>query len=99
MRKIDVADDIVALGTFKTHASALLRRMRATRRPLVITRSGRPAAVVLTPEEFAGIDYRELVRAKVTRTLERLEKNGRTISEATVVRRAKARIRTVARGR
>jgi prevent-host-death family protein len=57
MRTLHVAEDIVPIGEFKTHASELLRRLATSRRPLVITQNGRPAAVVLTPEEFDSLGY------------------------------------------
>ena len=65
MRKVNVAEDIVPIGQFKTHASALLRRMRAQNRPLVITQSGRPTAVVVTPEEFEALGERARVIRKI----------------------------------
>ncbi|WP_437621917.1 type II toxin-antitoxin system Phd/YefM family antitoxin [Sorangium sp. So ce1151] len=70
MRTLHVADDIVPIGEFKTHASELLRRLHANRRPLVITQNGRPAAVVLTPEEFDALGYREFVKAKIKAGIE-----------------------------
>lgn len=69
-RPINVAEDIIPIAQFKTHASEYLRRMKRTRRPMVITQSGKPAAVVLTPEEFEELGYREYVKARVKAGLE-----------------------------
>lgn len=69
-RRINVAEDIVPIAQFKTHASEYLRRMKRTRRPMVITQSGKPAAVVLTPEEFEELGYREYVKARVRAGIE-----------------------------
>ncbi len=47
-----VAQDIVPIGEFKAHLSERIRELRGRRRPLVITQSGKAAAVLLAPEEF-----------------------------------------------
>ncbi len=47
-----MSQDILPLGEFKTHASRVLRRLREARRPIVITQNGRPAGVLISPEEF-----------------------------------------------
>ncbi len=44
--------DTWTVATAKAHFSAVLERARG-RGPQVITRNGRPAAVVVTPEEWA----------------------------------------------
>jgi prevent-host-death family protein len=36
----------------------VVRRLREHRRPVVITQSGKPAAVLLSPEEFDRLIYR-----------------------------------------
>jgi prevent-host-death family protein len=64
-KKINVAEDIIPIGEFKTHAAQVLRQMHKTRRPLIITQNGRAAAVVLTPDEFEDLGYREFVKAKI----------------------------------
>jgi prevent-host-death family protein len=92
VRKINIVEDIVPIGEFKTHASQLLRRMRDTRSPLVITQNGRPSAVVITPEEFEELGYREFVRAKVRAGIVSAER-GRTVSAATLRNRLRARVR------
>jgi prevent-host-death family protein len=52
MKALQVAEDILPLGEFKTHASRVIRRLRAVKRPIVITQNGKPAAVLLTPQDF-----------------------------------------------
>ena len=52
MNELQVAEDILPLGHFKTHASALLKGIKINNRPIVITQNGKPAAVVLSPAEF-----------------------------------------------
>jgi len=59
MKFVHVSEDILPIGEFKTHASRVLRRLRATQRPIVITLNGKPAAVLITPEEFDRLYERE----------------------------------------
>ncbi len=72
-KSIQISEDIVPLHEFKSNASKLLKRLHQTGRPMVVTQNGRPAAVVVTPEEFDLLTYRRrlldsiqegLVRAK-----------------------------------
>ncbi|HEX9734344.1 MAG TPA: type II toxin-antitoxin system Phd/YefM family antitoxin [Thermoanaerobaculia bacterium] len=65
MKTIQIADDIVPLADFKAHASQLFRRLREDQRPLVITQNGKPAGVLITPEEFDRIRERESFVAAV----------------------------------
>ena len=52
MKQFRVARNIVPLGEFKTHASQVLRELKESQCPVVITQNGRPAAVLVSPEEF-----------------------------------------------
>lgn len=91
MRKINVAEDIVPIGHFKSHSTELLEQIRATGRPLVITQNGKAAAVVLSPEEFEELGYREYVRAKVSAGRASAEQHG-TVSSAEARKRLRARL-------
>ncbi|MBK9265881.1 MAG: type II toxin-antitoxin system Phd/YefM family antitoxin [Polyangiaceae bacterium] len=92
MRKLNVAEDIVPIADFKTHASEYVRNMHRTRRPMVITQNGRPAAVMLTPEDFEALGYREFVKAKIKAGIESAEK-GPNRSPDEVASRIKEKIR------
>ena len=52
MKPIQLAEDIVPLADFKARASRLFKQLREEQRPVVITQNGKPAAVLITPEEF-----------------------------------------------
>jgi prevent-host-death family protein len=65
MKPIHVSDDILPLGEFKITASRVLRRLKADRRPIVITQHGRPAAVLVAPDEFDRLNERERFVAAV----------------------------------
>ena len=45
------------MGEFKTGISKFLKSLNQTGRHLVITQNGRPAGVVLTPEEYDRLTY------------------------------------------
>ena len=54
---IDVTQDIHSLTTFKRNSSGLMKRMKKTGRPLVLTVKGKAEAVLLdaaTYQEVAG---------------------------------------------
>jgi len=59
MKPLQLTEDILPIGEFKTQASRVLRQLRASQRPVVITQNGRPAAVLITPEEFDHIREHE----------------------------------------
>ncbi len=59
MKPLQLSEDILPIGEFKTHASQVVRQLRQSQRPVVITQNGRPAAVLITPEEFDALHYRE----------------------------------------
>ncbi len=52
MTNLQISEDILPLGQFKAHASALLKSINTNNRAIVITQNGKPAAVVLSPSEF-----------------------------------------------
>jgi prevent-host-death family protein len=52
VKELQISEDILPVGEFKTQVSRILRRLQVTRRPFVITQNGKPAAVLLSPEEF-----------------------------------------------
>jgi hypothetical protein len=91
-KRIDVAEDLVPIGHFKTHASEHIRNLHRTGRPMVITQNGRAAAVVLTPEEFEELGYRAFVRAKIEAGIESAEQEP-TLTAAEVEANVIAKIR------
>ncbi len=55
MRPIQLSNDIVSVGELKVQAARLLRRVHDDRRPIVITQHGKPAGVLLSPEDFDAL--------------------------------------------
>lgn len=58
-RAIEVAEDLVPVGEMKQRLSAVLKRMEQTGRPVIITRNGKAAGVMVTPAEYDALVYRE----------------------------------------
>lgn len=73
MKPLQLSEDILPLGEFKTQASRILRQLRTSRRPVVITQNGRPAAVLITPEDFDELHERNRVIAAVNEGLTDVE--------------------------
>lgn len=68
---MNVSEDIIPLGEFKSKAAKVLKQLHETGRPIVVTQNGRPAAVLLTPEEFDRLserDYAQVDRRATVRT-------------------------------
>ena len=57
--KLNISRDIIPIGEFKSHMSKWLNTAKDTGHPLIITQNGKPAAVVLSPEEFDNMKYTE----------------------------------------
>ncbi|RMH64331.1 MAG: type II toxin-antitoxin system Phd/YefM family antitoxin [Calditrichaeota bacterium] len=57
--KLNVSTDIIPIGEFKSQMSKWLNTAKKTGHPLIITQNGKPAAVVLSPEEFDKMKYTE----------------------------------------
>jgi prevent-host-death family protein len=66
---INVTQDIHSFTTFKRNSSSLMKRMKKTGRPLVLTLNGKAEAVVLDPVAYQDIaDHLDTV-ARIRRGL------------------------------
>lgn len=52
MKSMQISEDILPIGEFKAQVSRVLRKLHEAQRPIVITQNGKPAAVLITPQEF-----------------------------------------------
>lgn len=59
VRTLQVTEDILAVSDFKTHASKILNTINENGRPVIITQNGKPAGVLISPEEFDRYRERE----------------------------------------
>ncbi len=81
MKPLQIAEDIVPLARFKASASQVFRQLHQEQRPVVITQNGKPAAVLITPEEYDEMQEHRRFLGAVQEGLED-GKAGRTISDA-----------------
>jgi antitoxin YefM len=79
MKVLNISNDIVPVGEFKTSISKWLKNVKSTGQPLVITQNGKPAGVLLSPEEYDELIYSKIFLESVSRGLDDMEK-GRTYS-------------------
>ncbi len=81
MKPIQVAEDILPIANFKARASEVVRSLRSRGRPVIITQNGKPAAVMLSPEDFDRLTYGERFRQAVREGLADAEA-GRIVSDS-----------------
>jgi prevent-host-death family protein len=79
---IDVTQDIHSLTTFKRNSSGLMKRMKKTGRPLVLTVNGKAEAVLLDPVAYQQVASQLDVVASIRRGLLQAEKGvGRDVDD------------------
>ena len=71
--KLNVSTDIIPIGKFKSQMTKWLNTAKSTGRPLIITQNGKPAAVVLSPEEFDNMKYTERFMKSVNQGLSEIK--------------------------
>ena len=59
MKEVQISDGILPLGEFKARASKLLKRLGESGQPMVITQNGRPAGVLLSPQQYDLMQERQ----------------------------------------
>ena len=59
MKPLQIADDIVPIARFKAQTSQVFRQLHREQRPVVITQNGKPAAVLITPEEYDRVQEQQ----------------------------------------
>lgn len=80
MKPLTVSQDILTIGNFKSHAASVLRSVRESGRAVVLTQHGRPAGVLVSPEDYDRLVARERFASAVERGLADAEA-GRTVSD------------------
>lgn len=69
MKAMQIQDDIIPIGEFKTHASRIMRQLNANGRAIVITQNGRPAGVLVPTADFDRLTERERFMASIQQGL------------------------------
>jgi prevent-host-death family protein len=67
MKNISISRDIVPIAEFKASLSKWFRNLRNSGHPLVITHNGRPAGVLLSPDEYDELVYERAFLDSVAR--------------------------------
>jgi prevent-host-death family protein len=57
MKTISITNDIVPIAEFKTSLSKWFKSLRNTGHPLIITQNGKPAGVLLSPNDYDELVY------------------------------------------
>ena len=74
MKSINIANDIVPLADFKVQISKYLNNIKSTGRPMVITQNGKPAGVVLSPDDYDELIYQKSLIESINRGLSDINK-------------------------
>jgi prevent-host-death family protein len=59
MKTISIKNDIVPIAEFKASLSKWFKSLQSTGHPVIITQNGKPAGVLLTPEDYDELVYRK----------------------------------------
>jgi len=59
VKKLNISEDIVPVSEFKTGISKWLKSIREENHPVIITQNGKPAGVLITPEEYDKLSYQQ----------------------------------------
>lgn len=89
MKEVQVSDGIVPLGEFRAQAAKLLKRLAESGQPMVITQNGRPAGVLVSPQEFDRIQERQRFLESIAAGLADAE-SGRTLTTVELRERLRA---------
>ena len=79
MKTISVTNDIVPIAEFKTSISKWFKSLHNTGHPVIITQNGKPAGVLLSPNDYDELVYRKSFLDSVGKGIADAE-SGRTYS-------------------
>lgn len=77
MKTISISQDIVPIAEFKTSISKWFKSLRNTGHPLIITQNGKPAGVLLSPNDYDELVYKKSFLDSIGRGISDAD-NGRT---------------------
>ena len=79
MRNISVSSDIIPVGQFKSNLAKYLKDLQTRKNSLIITQNGKPAGVLVSPEEFDELRESKLFIDSISKGLANSE-NGEVLS-------------------
>jgi antitoxin YefM len=91
MKQINISNDIIPVGEFKVQISKYLNSIKSTGRPMVITQNGKPAGVLISPEDYDEFVYQKSLIESINRGLTDVEKGDVLSTEQLRVELAKQR--------
>ena len=59
MKTISISNDIVPIAEFKTSISKWFKSLKQEGHPLIITQNGKPAGVLLSPDDYDELVYKK----------------------------------------
>jgi prevent-host-death family protein len=80
VKNLRISDGVIPLGEFKSHAATYLKNLDG---PVVITQNGRPAGVLLSPEEYDRISEQQRFLESIAAGVVDAQ-TGRVMDEATL---------------
>ena len=79
MKTISIKNDIVPIAEFKTSISKWFKSLQGSGHPVIITQNGKPAGVLLSPDDYDELVYRRSFFDSVGRGISDAD-SGRTYS-------------------
>ena len=83
MKPISVTNDIIPIAEFKAGISKWFKNLQKSGHPLIITQNGKPAGVLLSPDEYDELVYKKSFLDSVGRGVADAE-SGRTCGTAEI---------------
>ena len=77
MKTISIKNDIVPIAEFKSSLSKWFKSLQGSGHPVIITQNGKPAGVLLSPDDYDELVYRKSFLDAVSRGIEDAE-SGKT---------------------
>ena len=69
MKNISISNDIIPVGQFKAGLAKYLKEIQTQKNSLIITQNGKPAGVLISPEEFDKLRETKLFIDSIARGL------------------------------
>jgi len=74
MNEINISNDIIPVGQFKSNLAKYMKEIQMNRNPLIITQNGKPTGVLISPSEFDKYLQTKLFINSIARGLTDTEK-------------------------
>ncbi len=88
MKDISISNDIIPVGQFKSGLAKYLSEVQKKRNSLIITQNGKPAGVLISPEEFDKLRQTKLFIDSISRGLSDSD-NGNVFTTSQIKRELK----------